>query len=260
MSRQVAVIAPTSLLDWLQSQFQLTFHLVLTKRCLEDVAYMAFYRKRRLEGDFLILDNSAAEVKAAIEGSSMMDVAKELCPSIVVAPDVIYNKNETLKRTEGFLKKYWFDLKDLDIKVMAVPQGGSSEEWYDCYQKFNSDPHIDWLGISMFYTPKFNQRLEVLKLIASTVHKPCHLLGLWDNPYDLLGERKFDFVKSVDTAKPIEFALEGLTLADWARHKHIDDDWYFNTAGKDLGPAASEVLELITKNVRDYVRLFEEGL
>jgi len=220
---------------------------------------MDFYRRCRLEGDFLILDNSAAEDKTAVEGSSMMGIAKELKPDLVVAPDVIYNKGETLRRTEVFLEEYKSDLDTLGTKVMAVPQGADSKEWYSCYAWFNTDSRIDWLGISMFYTPKFDERLKALKLIAPTVQKPCHLLGLWDNPYALLEERKFDFVHSTDTAKPIEFALEGLTLADWPRHRHIDDDWYFNTAGKTLGPGALGVSELITKNVNDFVRLFKEG-
>ncbi len=252
MTKKVAIISPVSLLE----EFSTDFHLVLTQYYLKNAQYRNFFLKRRAAGDFIILDQGAAELKASVKGSLLIGVAKQLKPNIIVAPDVIYNKDETIDRTDAFLKEYWFDLKDLDIKVMAVPQGANSDEWYSCYQKFNSDPHIDWLGISMFYTPKFNKRLEVLKVIAPTVQKPCHLLGLWDNPYDLLEERKFDFVKSVDTAKPIEFALEGLVLADWANHKHLDDDWYFGLDGE----AIAGHRQLIANNVKHFVRLFKEGL
>jgi len=255
MSHRVAVIAPTSLLDWVRSQFQLTFHLVLTKRCLEDAIYMDFYRRCRLEGDFLILDNSAAEDKTAVEGSSMMDIAEELRPDIVVAPDVIYTKTETLARTGSFLAKYKSDLDVSGIKVMAVPQGTTSEEWYNCYEAFNADSRIDWLGISMFYTPKFSKRLEALRLIAPTIQKPCHLLGLWDNPYSLLEERKFDFVHSIDTAKMIEYALEGLTPAEWIKHRHLDDDWFFGLCSKETAHRR----DLMTENITAFIKLFREG-
>ena len=251
MSKRVAVISPVSLLE----KYSTDFHLVLTQYYLRNAQYREFYLRRRVLGDFIILDNGAAEIKAAVAGSSMMYIVKELKPDIVVAPDVIYDRAETVVRTAAFLEKYKSDLNTLSIKVMAVPQGVTSVEWYKSYQKFNADSRIDWLGISMFYTPKFNRRLEALELIAPTVQKPCHLLGLWDNPYDLLEERKFDFVYSIDTAKMIEFAFEGLTLAEWAKHRHIDDDWYFGLS--DEGTTYKH--KLITKNVNDFVRLFKEG-
>lgn len=251
MDKRVAIISPVSLLE----RYSTDFHLVLTQYYLRNAQYRDFYVRRRLAGDAVILDNGAAEIKESVDGSSMMVVVEELKPDIVVAPDVIYNKDETLRRTEAFLKEYWLDLRDLGCKVMTVPQGADSKEWYDCYAEFNVDPHIAWLGISMFYTPKLDKRLEALRLIQSTVQKPCHLLGLWDNPYDLLEERKFDFVKSVDTAKPVELALEGLTLADWAKHRHFDDDKYF---GLDDWQANC-CQKLITKNVNDFVRLFKQG-
>ena len=78
---------------------------------------------------------------------------------------------------------------------------------------------------------------------------------MWDNPYDLLEERKFDFVRSMDTAKMIEFALEGLTLAEWAKHKHLDDDWYFGLSTE----GTSYRHELMTKNVTDFIALFRDG-
>lgn len=248
MSKRVAVISPVSLLE----KYSTDFHLVLTQYYLKSKPYRDFYLKRREVGDFIILDNGAAELRTAVDGLDMVGIAEELRPDIVVAPDVIYNKKETVSKTEAFLREYGFSLRDLGVKVMAVPQGADRGAWYDCYLRFNADSRIDWLGISMFYTPTFNERLEALRLIAPTVQKPCHLLGVWDNPYDLLEERKFDFVHSIDTAKSIEFALEELTLADWAKHKHIDDDEYFCSTHVRT--------PLMTQNVNNFIKLFREGL
>lgn len=253
--KRVAVICPTSL----QETYSTNCHLVLSQyyRKLKD--YREFFLKRQQRGDFIILDNGAAELKTSVEGFSVIDIARELKPTVVVAPDAIYKSQLTMSMTDVFLKTNWFELDALNIKVMGVPQGENQEEWLECYNKFNNDPHIAWLGISMFYTPKFNKRLEVLKMIAPTVKKPCHLLGLWDNPFELLEERKFDFVQSVDTAKPIEFAMEGLTLEEWAKHKHIDDDWYFMTAGKADQPKSSDIHSRIVDNTGRFIRLFTEG-
>lgn len=255
MDRRVAIISPVALLE----KYSTDFHLVLTQYYLKSHQYRDFCLRRSAMGDFIVLDNGAAELKAAVEGLDMMDVVEELLPDIVVAPDIIYDRDRTIDRTEAFLKEYKYGLGILGVMVMAVPQGADSEEWYECYTLFNADSRVDWLGISMFYTPKFNKRLEVLERIAPTVRKPCHLLGLWDNPYDLLEERKFDFVHSVDTAKPLEYAIEGLALADWSGHRHIDNDWYFNVSAKSLGTRSSKVLELAAKNMKDFVRLFKDG-
>ncbi len=254
--KNVVVISPVSLLE----QFSTRHHLVLTQYYLRYPGYAEFYRDRRRAGDFIILDNGAAELKESITVGDIMKVANELHPNLVVAPDTIYNMEATLHSTAIFIGVYARMLADKQIGIMAVPQGSNRVEWEACYNAFNENPAVSWLGISMFYTPKFDKRLEALKVIAPTVQKPCHLLGLWNNPYDLLEERKFDFVKSVDTAKPIEFALEGLTLEQWTKHKHIDDDWYFGTAGRSLGPEGFSTVELMTTNVEAYKRIFEEGV
>jgi len=247
VDKRVAIISPVSLLE----KYRTDFHLVLTQYYFKSKPYLDFYLKRRAEGDFILLDNGAAELKAAVEDFYMQEVWSDLQPDVVVAPDTVYDRGQTVTDTMNFLAQWSRELHDRGIQIMAVPQGATSEEWYNCYKVFNLDPRVDWLGVSMFYTPKFNKRLEALRLIASTVRKPCHLLGLWDDPYSLWEERKFDFVRSVDTAKPIEFALELLHLSDWAKHRHIDDDWYFLTSHIST--------PLMTQNVTDYVRLFREG-
>lgn len=219
----LAVISPFSMLE----KYSTNYHLVLTQYYLSSPTYRDFYVGRRIKGDFIILDNGAAELKASVDGKDMMSIVKELQPNIVVAPDVIYNKDLTTNLTSSFLGLHFSTLHSLGVMIMGVPQGGSKHEWYECYARFNEEERLDWLGISMFYTPKFSRRFEALRAIASTVQKPCHLLGLWDDPYELTIEKEFGFVQSVDTAKAVEFGLEGLKLSEWANHKHIDDDWYF---------------------------------
>ena len=239
---KLAVISPISMLD----TYSTDFHLVLTQYYLSSSTYREFYISRRLKGDFIILDNGAAELKASVDKKDMMDVVRELQPHVVVAPDVIYDVTQTMHLTATFLAAHAVELHHLGVMIMAVPQGGDRVQWRVCFDDFNRDKRIDWLGISMFYTPKFNRRWEVLKSIESTISKPCHLLGLWDNPYALEDEKQFEFVKSVDTAKTVEFGLEGLQLSEWNKHKHIDDDWYF---GLD-----KEICRVRSKHIEDNIR------
>ena len=256
MNKRVAIICPTKALDI----FSTDTHLVLSQYYKAIPAYREFYLKRRASSqDFIMLDNGAAELKASVEGLSVLDIACELKPNVVVAPDIIYRKEATLLGTKAFLDAHYKELKSLGIKIMGVPQGDNIPEWLECYREFNKDSRISWLGISMFYTPKFGKRVEILKAIKATVKKPCHLLGLWNNPYDLLEERCYDFVKSVDTAKPVEFAMEGLSLPGWNSHKHIEDDWYFHTASGVEGLQGENITAKVVANVRDFLQLFIEG-
>lgn len=230
---KVAVIAPTSMLDWVNEWYRERFHLVLTQYYWADEAYRKFYQKRRDEGDFLILDNGAAELKHSADSAKVIDACLSLRPHVVIAPDVIYNSSETLDKTWNFVERWFKELYHAGIEIMAVPQGSDEDEWIKCYNLFNNNPHLSWIGISMFYHEMFGGRLGVLEYIKDSVKKPCHLLGLWDSPYTLRLEGKYDFVKSTDTAKAVEFALEGLSLRQWQQHKHIDDDWYFELPQKE---------------------------
>lgn len=250
LNKGAVVITPISLLE----RFSSRHHLVLPQYYLKYPEYADFYRKRREEGDFIILDNGAAELRRSLFVDDIIRVAKNLRPNIVVAPDTIYGMHTTIQSTMEFMSAHYMTLRGLGIEVMAVPQGADEKQWDDCYRLFNEDPSIKYLGISMFYTPVFKRRAEVLKAIAPTIRKPCHLLGVWNNPYELLEERQYDFVTSVDTAKAIEFAIEGLSLKEWARHQHIDDDWYFETTVESIS-----TLELAERNVVEYVKIFLEG-
>lgn len=251
-TRNVAIISPVGLLERCHTRY----HLVLPQYYTHDAEYATFYRNRRAANDFIILDNGAAELKVPITTEDLLQVAAELRPNLISAPDTIYDMQTTLSATLDFCRKYAASLRVRGIDILGIPQGASKEQWEACYHVFNNEPAIKWLGISMFYTPKYDRRYNALEAIAPTVTKPCHLLGLWSDPFELLREREFPFVRSVDTAKPIEWALEGLTLRGWMEHKHLDDDWYFALTEEEV----SSKLDLIDQNVSQFTQLFCEGI
>jgi len=241
---RAAVICPTALLEWVQSEFQPHFHFVLAQVYLQDRKYADFFLKRRAAGDDMILDQGAAELGAAIDEASIMTVVRELKPTIVVAPDVVYNSVETVFRTAAFVKVYGEELRELGVKVMAVPQGETNERYLDCFKWFNDSPKVDWLGISRFYHDRFDGRAGLLSLIGNDVKKPCHLLGVGGSVYDLAQERKYSFAKSTDTARPVRLGLEGLTLHGAVRLRPKN---FFSL------PAAN--LDLVRRNIKEYLEV-----
>jgi len=241
---KAAIICPTSMLEWVQKEFNPHFHFVLAQVYLEDRQYAKFFLERRKAGDDMILDQGAAELGASIDDVSIMVVARELKPTILVAPDVIYNSFETMMRMGIFLKAYAEELKGLGIKIMAVPQGEDNERYLDCFGLLNCAVKVDWLGISRFYHDRFNGRATLLALIKDRVKKPCHLLGAGGGVYDLKDEVGFDFVKSVDTARPVRLGLDGFGLHAVTR---LRPKQFFSL------PLANA--ELVKRNIREYLEV-----
>ena len=242
---RAAVICPTSMLHWLQEEFQPRLHLVLAQVYLQDEEYADFFKARRVLGDDIILDQGAAELGAAIDEELIMKIAEDLRPTIVVAPDVIHSGFETVLRTGAFIGKYEAQLRSWDIKIMAVPQGENSAVYLSCFMLFNTSPKIDWLGISKFHPADFGNRAKLLSSLEEFVTKPCHLLGVGGLVSDLVEERKFEFVKSNDTAKAIKLALQGLTLAEGDKRKPVKD--YFGCILPNR--------ELVRQNIEDYLEV-----
>lgn len=250
---KLAIISPVSMLEECSTHY----HLVLTQYYSTIPKYRDFYLRRRALGDFIILDNGAAEIKHSIDDKYLVEVARELRPNVLVAPDVIHDYNKTIERTRSFIGAYSVSMRELGISIMGVPQGETKEEWWDCYSLFNDTIGIQWLGISMFYDKMFDGRDKLLKSIEQTVTKPCHLLGIHKNPLKVADEKKFSFVRSVDSAKPVEFGLEGLTLDSWHLHKHIDDDMYFKFKPNRDYPAWEHFDKLIHKNIAQMKEVVE---
>jgi len=242
---KAAIICPTSMLEWIQAVFQPDFHMVLAQIYLEDSDYAGFFRERRAAGDFILLDQGAAELGAAIDTELYWQVIRELRPTVAVAPDVLHSALSTVRRTGAFLDDYRQALTQLDVQVMGVPQGQTCEECLLTYKLFQDWPGIDWIGVSKFHHDKFVSRycfLEAAKELGAA--KPCHLLGVSGLVHDLYWERPM--AQSVDTAKPVKLGLQTLKLEEeWLRVKH---QGFFATP---LPPEA--VLDIVWHNIQHYL-------
>jgi len=184
---------------------------------LRDADYSAYYFEREA---FKILDNSAVESGAeSVKWANLVCAVSMVRPNVVVLPDVMFDAEETMRRTLEVLDSPMLKvLKRLfNVELLAVVQGSTPDIWLHCFEVFNSDERIDYLGVPMLTTELFGRRSKALKAIEKSVRKPCHLFGTWySTPLrDVVEEAKYDFVMGVDSSKPIRLALEG---------RRIDDD------------------------------------
>jgi len=218
---KLALIPPIAYLE----DFSTDYHLVLAHLYRDNRVYRAFYKARKAVGEFIIMDNGAAELGASISQLELFELARDLKPNVLVCPDVLHKADATLAVANHFLDDYASDLSSLDIDLMAVPQGEDFSRWRKAYVWFNTDPAVSWLGISK-YAPI--ERLQLLDEIRGSIRKRCHLLGLADNMDVIEKEKKFSFVESTDTAVPIKLGLQGLTLERYNERNKMKDDDYFN--------------------------------
>lgn len=212
---QLGIIGPVSALRKLKIG---TMHLILTSQVLSNKEYVNFYKERLREGDYVILDNDAHEQKAASSLTLLDEAIKIIRPSEVVLPDVIRNRAETVERTIEGIKHFRVDNRDryADIKLMAVAQGNTVEEWEQCKnQLWALDSIVDYpfdvIGIPRVYADDFNTWVTAVRRVCDKMPPiEIHLLG---SPFNIDSaaeiERHFPTrVRSTDTAKPIHYALD----------------------------------------------------
>jgi len=218
-----ALVAPPNAL-WLLEKFNLSYHLVLAQH-FEDTEYRTWYQAAARRGDFIIVDNGAAEYGKSMEPLYLSAAAEELGASEIVMPDVLKNAHSTLSAT----------LEAVDVipekNRMCVPQGESWEAWIYCLEQ---QVHIGCatIGVAKLYEGYSGGRLYALEEIRRrgyhlTHH--VHLLGCYAAPVEEVTQvmNQYPWVRGIDTAAPIAYAQENLSVASTA-HKSLTWDSSFS--------------------------------
>jgi len=253
---RAALISPTEFLHQVQPFSD--YHLALTHKVIFDHRYCDFYKERSKEGDYIILDNSAAEKRGrSVPLKDVVLAALLIKPKVVILPDYLFDSARTLDELENALRSP--QLRFLrrvipDIKLAAVVQGIDPADWLECFHILNDPKNgMDVLGIPMLTTHLFGSRYIALQKIAKRVKKDCHLLGFWhDVPLDEIEkEREFDFVMGVDTSKPVKLAVQGRSLSEWTSLKK--DRNFIDVRHNSVD------VELLKANCEGFVKLCEGG-
>ena len=229
---RAALIAPSNLLKDVQPYSD--YHLILTHKVIYSSQYQKFFRERSKAGDFIFLDNSAAEKKGrSVPLKDIVLAAVLTKPSVVFLPDFMFDSHRTLEELENVLMSphIRFMRRVLpETKIAAVVQGASVDDWMMCFNVLNSLEGIDVLGIPMLTTQIFGNRWKALEAIKKRVKKKCHLLGVWKTSplSEVEIESHYEFVMGIDTSKTVRLATEGKGLDRWldvTRNKaFIDND------------------------------------
>ena len=214
---KVYVIAPVQDLEPMKMGDRI---FVLAHLWLKYPQYREFIKARQRDGYFITLDNSAAE-RSLVTEESLIAICHELIPNEVIAPDILFDKDKTIKNAESFHNKLQeAELADA-VNVFFCPQGKTKDEWLAAYTWALEQEWVKVIGLSKIAVPRAwlgsiidDQGIKRARNICydylekhGLIQKPIHCLGQGD-PTEFLHYTN-PLMRSTDSVYPYYAASLG---------------------------------------------------
>ncbi len=179
--------------------------------------YLGFYQTRSKEGDFIILDNGAAE--GFVYGHKhLFTLAEDVGATEIVIPDTLGDANETLAQAQYFAR-----FARPDYQYMFVLQGKTADEVLFCLRNLdngNMFSYVTTIGIPRHLyniNKHFRQTLTEFMIKEHFNDKfDIHFLGAnkWTSEVFTLAEitKGLDGFRGIDTSLPIYMGLEDIDI------------------------------------------------
>ena len=215
---------------------------------------------------FITMDCGAAEHSLVTE-EVLLEIVKELRPTEVIAPDVLFDTDQTLENFRSFVSKMKERQLLMNTWIFACPQGSTKEEWIECYKQMISEESVSCIGLSKIAVPKCwnnatgdtmiaNSRNQcVQELIDNNLlQKPVHLLGMGEHTeFDFYLENKISNIRSSDSCYTVLAAINGIRFAEGDTTRIPTTNDYFSVTltdkQKDLAKENIEYLKTKYKNI-----------
>jgi len=197
------------------------------------------------------------EMGQALDPIQYGNIALELCPAVVIYPDVWMDHSATLTAHKMFDGLYRKKLDERDIQVMVVPQCGVDESWAMAYHQFVNAFRPRWIGIPTVDTVaeetanvRWARCVDALGMETWKGTLGHHLLGA-TTPWELFRYPKLPSSEwMIDTAKFLKYRKAGvswlhsntLDLPKKDMHEALTDD-ELNGLAQDLGEVRARLTE-----------------
>jgi hypothetical protein len=243
---QVASIVPIPFLDLVKGK---PYQMCLAHLALNSKEYARFYYEEGQTGNFVLLDNGAAE-HAQPSLDVLISVIEQVQPTEFILPDVLYDSEQTLDRSYRALHRLTGE--DFKVRFMAVPQGNTYEEWVSCAKEMLTWP-IDTIGISKFMSYKLGPcaRATLFSLI-STADVQMHLLGCAYDPREIAAINYMPYshkIRGTDSSIPYVYASQGVNMytaiKDGISRSQAEIDFYEGKTSRALISANIQIWEAI---------------
>lgn len=197
--------------------------------------YRDFFKKVRESSQFVTLDNSAAE-RSLVTEDVLIEIVRDLKPNEVIAPDVLFNKEQTLKNLSNFKKR--LKKEGLKVNIFGCPQGSSQREWIDCYETMLHDPSVAVIGLSKIAVPYcwFNKstkdqniaeaRNKCIRYLEEKglLQKPLHFLGMGD-PKEFK-QYNNSYIRSTDSCYTVLAAINDINFRKNFKRVETTNDYF----------------------------------
>lgn len=186
----------------------------------QDEDYLAYFRKAKSDGRYIVMDNSLHELGEAYDHQRLLHWVNELEPNEFMVPDVWMDCHQTAAQAKHWLQ-YEFPKK---TKKIAVIQGKDKNDAYLCasllkglgYEKLCVSYGATWYND---FFPHTNADMGKALGRVRFVQGLLNLSHLKDVKFHLLGcsiPQEFGWydnnprIESIDTSNPIMAALDGI--------------------------------------------------
>lgn len=187
--------------------------------------YMQFIQRESAAGAFVMMDNSAYELKEPYAPEKLMQLARECGAHAIVLPDYPFQKSEV---TIEAAKKFAPIFKEAGFKTFFVPQSqtGDKGDWmraYDWAANGEGADLVDIIGISIlgvpnawnYIDPAFARVVAMETLINEGMFnntKHHHFLGLNAGPaLEIPSLLRMGVLDTVDSSGPVWAGIQSHT-------------------------------------------------
>lgn len=223
------------------------YDFCLAHLALRDDRYKQFFITRKVQGRTVYMDNGVWERGVPIEADQMIELALEMQPDFIYAPDYMNDMYKTLATIESFGEKV-AKISDFTSKIIGVAQGHTLGDWFACVVHLDKLPEnfchtiaINTLFLEGLYesdkhegSRRTRSRLKLLRQIDQSLkslsHKRFYATG-FGAPIDAKELLSFPWITGVDTAIACVMASQGVEItqenAKFYKPKGVIDDIVF---------------------------------
>lgn len=224
------------------------FDFCLAHIALRNETYKRFFMQRVKEGRDVYMDNGVWELGHPLDADTMIELAVEIQPTYVYAPDYMNDAAKTVQSAIKFGEQA-YKHPDFRAHIVCVSQGRTLDEWYNCVRKLAGLPYkcchtiaINTLFLDDIYTDLVHEgerRTKTRLALLERLHKDLSKINVkrfyatgFGAPIDAKELTKFYWLRGVDSAIASVLALSGAEIepemATYCKPKDkIDGDFTF---------------------------------
>lgn len=232
---KVAVIVPPAHIKMPYAR-RTSYHMALGQWLVKYPMYYTHFKERARYGDFIMVDNGAAEPEdERAEWEDIVKAANDVNADEIVLLDVIKDSEATIASTVQSARGIH------PMRRCVVPQGTTWDEWVYCLGEIELQlgGKFHTIGIAKHLEALEGGRVKALKLLRG--HRKVyniHMFGVYKYPEAEIrnARAEYPFIRGIDSGAPIAYAQHSRWIGEdvhYSLEEHRDPDTRFTDLNVD---------------------------